>query len=91
MRGRFNHHDEQLYACGMSAWGTNQMLRGGGLYRIRYTGKPMTLPVGLATSKEGVELEFPEALDAESAQDIAKFQIKTWNLVRRPPRNFGTT
>ncbi len=82
MRGRFNPHDEQLYACGMSAWGTNQMLRGGGLYRIRYTGKPMTLPVGLATSKEGVELEFPEALDAESAQDIAKFQIKTWNLVR---------
>ncbi len=82
MRGRFNPSDGQLYACGMSAWGTNQMLRGGGLYRIRYTGKPMTLPVGLSTSKEGIELEFPEALDAENAQDIAKFQIKTWNLVR---------
>ncbi len=80
MRGRFNPNDEQLYACGMSAWGTNQMLRGGGLYRIRYTGKPMTLPVGLATSKEGIKLEFPEALDAESAQDIAKFQIKTLGI-----------
>ena len=82
MRGRFNPIDGQLYACGMSAWGTNQMLRGGGLYRIRYTGKPMRLPVGLSTSKESVELEFPEALDAENAQDIANFQIKTWNLVR---------
>ncbi len=39
MRGRFNPGDGQLYACGMSAWGTDQLLRGGGLYRVRYTGK----------------------------------------------------
>ena len=57
MRGRFNPGDGQLYACGMSAWGTNQMLRGGGLYRIRYTGKPLTTPIHLKTTTSRIVIE----------------------------------
>ncbi|RKN81781.1 DUF6797 domain-containing protein [Ulvibacterium marinum] len=82
MRGRFNPADGQLYACGMSAWGTNQMLRGGGLYRVRYTGKPLTLPVDLKVARSSVQLVFEQPLDQNKAKDVGNFEIKTWNLVR---------
>ena len=82
MRGRFNPGDEQLYACGMSAWGTNQMLRGGGLYRIRYTGKTLTVPITLKTDPSGVTLGFATPLNSEMVKDPKNFAIKTWNLVR---------
>ena len=82
MRGRFNSGDGQLYACGMSAWGTNQMLRGGGLYRVRYTGKPMTLPIDLKTTVSAVHLGFALPLDAQGAETVENYEIKTWNLVR---------
>ena len=82
MRGRFNPGDDQLYACGMSAWGTNQMLRGGGLYRIRYTGKALTVPVGLEARNQGIELSFDTTLQLDNAQNPKNYQIKTWRLVR---------
>lgn len=82
MRGRFNPSDGQLYACGMSAWGTNQMLRGGGLYRIRYTGKQITVPLVLSTSKSGIELKFASAINQQKATNVENYEIKTWDLVR---------
>ncbi|WP_299535808.1 DUF6797 domain-containing protein [Ulvibacterium sp.] len=82
MRGRFNPGDGQLYACGMSAWGTNQMLRGGGLYRIRYTGKPFTLPIGLKVATSSVQLAFDQPLDQNIAKDLGNYGIRTWNLIR---------
>jgi len=82
MRGRFNPGDGQLYACGMSAWGTNQMLRGGGLYRIRYTGKPLTIPVDLKTSNAGIKLRFDSKLNPQKAMNIKNYSIQTWNLKR---------
>ncbi|EAR01777.1 DUF6797 domain-containing protein [Maribacter sp. HTCC2170] len=82
MRGRFNPNDGQLYACGMSAWGTNQMLRGGGLYRIRYTGKPLTVPTGLSTSVSSVSLSFVDSLNLKKAGDVKNYEINTWDLVR---------
>ena len=88
MRGRFNPVDGQLYACGMSAWGTNQMLRGGGLYRIRYTGKPLTTPVDLKTTTSGVTLRFDSKLDLQKATDGSNYIIKTWNLKRS--RKYGS-
>lgn len=88
MRGRFNPGDNQLYACGMSAWGTNQMLRGGGLYRIRYTGKPLTVPTSLSTSTSGVTLSFASTLDLKKAGDAKNYEINTWDLVRS--RSYGS-
>lgn len=82
MRGRFNPVDGQLYACGMSAWGTNQMLRGGGLYRIRYTGKPITTPIALKTTTSGIILKFDAPLDLKTATDTDNYVIQTWNLKR---------
>ena len=82
MRGRFNPQDEHLYACGMSAWGTSQLMRGGGLYRIRSTGKHLPIPVKLQAKESGVELTFAESLDPKTVQDIGNFEIQTWDLLR---------
>lgn len=88
MRGRFNPGDGQLYACGMSAWGTNQMLRGGGLYRVRYTGKPLTTPVDIKTTTSGITLKFDSKLELQKALDINNYVINTWDLKRS--RKYGS-
>jgi hypothetical protein len=46
MRGRFHPGNGQLYTCGMYAWAANPQ-QPGGFYRVRYTGQPVYLPVGL--------------------------------------------
>ena len=46
IRGRFHPTNGHLYTCGMFAWAGNQQ-QPGGFYRVRATGKPMHLPVGL--------------------------------------------
>jgi len=82
MRGRFNPADGQLYACGMSAWGTSQMLRGGDFYRLRYTGKPLSLPVKLGAEEDGVTLTFADQLDLEKSRVISNYTVQTWDLKR---------
>ena len=87
MRGRFHHADGQLYACGMFAWAGNQT-QPGGMYRLRYTGEPVHLPVELKARKGGVELTFTEPIDAESAMELKNYQLKTWSLKRT--RSYGS-
>lgn len=82
IRGRFHPADGQLYVCGMTAWATSQVLQAGGLYRIRYTGKPLHIPLALHVYEDGLELRFPQALDPAAAQDVANYTIKTWQLKR---------
>ncbi|MEM9528969.1 MAG: DUF6797 domain-containing protein, partial [Bacteroidota bacterium] len=82
MRGRFNPADGQLYACGMSAWGTNQMMKGGGLYRLRYTGKPLPTPLKLHAEDDGMVVTFASSLTPASAEDVSNYEVKTWDLVR---------
>ncbi|MFI4875093.1 MAG: ThuA domain-containing protein, partial [Blastopirellula sp. JB062] len=44
MRGRFSPHDGQLYASGLNGWVT-AAAHDGCLQRVRYTGRPVTMPV----------------------------------------------
>ncbi len=88
MRGRFNARDGQLYVTGMSAWATNQMIQVGGLYRVRYTGKPLNLPVEMRALTTGVELTFAAPLAREIAEDPARYTVSTWELERT--RNYGS-
>ena len=60
MRGRFHPKDGQLYACGMFAWAGNQTAPGG-FYRVRATGKPMFLPIGLHATRKGLKITFTES------------------------------
>lgn len=88
MRGRFNPVDGQLYACGMSAWATSQMIQIGGLYRIRYTGKPLNLPIKMSAFEEGMQITFSDPLAAAIAVDTANYTINTWELKRT--RRYGS-
>jgi hypothetical protein len=82
MRGRFNPSDGQLYACGMSAWGTNQLMRGGGLYRIRYTQKTIPIPIKMNVFENGIRLEFDSELDPKVNNNLSNFEVNTWQLLR---------
>ena len=87
MRPRFHPTDGQLYVCGMYAWAGNQTAPGG-FYRVRATGKPADLPVGLKAKAGGVEVTFTDALDAASAADLKNFEVKVWGLKRT--KNYGS-
>jgi mono/diheme cytochrome c family protein len=84
MRGRFHPGDGQLYSVGMFAWAGNKN-QDGGFYRIRHTGKPTHLPVGLSATKDGMTLRFTDPLAAVTAAD---FQVKAWGLERT--KNYGS-
>lgn len=88
MRGRFNPYDGQLYACGLSAWGSTQTLQLGGLFRIRYDGSPVVVPIGLKAKKQGMQITFAKALDPASVKDISNYKIQTWDLLRS--RRYGS-
>lgn len=88
MRGRFNPKDGQLYTLGMSAWATNQMLQVGGLYRVRYTGQSLHLPIATKALTSGVELTFAAPLDRASAEDPSRYTVTVWDLKRT--RNYGS-
>lgn len=82
MRGRFNSADGHLYACGMSAWGTSQTMRGGDFYRLRYTNKPLSLPVDLNAEADGMKLTFASKLDENKSKDLSNFEVQTWSILR---------
>jgi putative heme-binding domain-containing protein len=81
MRGRFHPGDGQLYCCGMYAWAGDRT-QPGGFYRVRYTGKPVCLPVGLNARTDGLRVAFSGALDPASAGDPRNYAVQTWSLKR---------
>lgn len=87
MRGRFNPGDEQLYLCGLSAWGSTQPQLGG-LYRIRKVDQPMAIPIGIKATTTGIELTFSDQLDPASVNQITNYTVETWDLLRS--RNYGS-
>lgn len=87
MRPRFHPTDGHLYVCGMFAWAGNQT-QPGGFYRVRYTGKPADLPIGLKAKAGAVELTFTDALDAKNAADPKNYDVKVWGLKRS--QNYGS-
>jgi putative heme-binding domain-containing protein len=81
MRGKFHPETGQLYTCGLFGWAGDQT-QPGGFYRVRATGKPMFLPVGLAARKRGLALRFTDPLDRPSATDAARYAAKVWSIRR---------
>jgi putative heme-binding domain-containing protein len=81
IRGRFHPADGQLYLTGMFSWAGNQE-EPGGMFRLRYTGKPVHLPVELHAKRLGLELEFTGDLDPVEAAKVGNYQVKIWDLQR---------
>jgi hypothetical protein len=87
MRGRFNPADGQLYACGLSAWGSTQPDLGG-FYRIRYNGGKAVIPTKLNVGQQGVRITFSHPLEGKNITDTSSFHVQTWDLKRA--RKYGS-
>jgi glucose/arabinose dehydrogenase len=81
MRGRFHPGNGHLYACGLYGWASNRQGEGG-FFRVRATGKPSWLPLGLHARTNGMELQFSDALESSSASDADHYTVKVWSLFR---------
>jgi hypothetical protein len=80
MRARFNPRDGQLYVCGLKGWQTSAA-QDGALQRVRYTGKPLHLPVDLKVEKGGVVVTFSDPLDPETANDATSYDVEVWDYI----------
>ena len=87
MRGRFNPADGQLYACGLSAWGSAQPELGG-FYRIRYNGEKTIVPLSLHVFPNGIRIKFSHELNKKNVEDITSYEVQTWDLKRS--RKYGS-
>ncbi len=87
MRGRFHPGNGQLYTCGLFGWASNRT-RDGGFFRVRYTGKPAHLPIGLEARADGMLLKFTDALERTAAEDVQNYAVKIWSL--RRSENYGS-
>jgi hypothetical protein len=87
MRGRFHPGNGHLYACGLYAWAGNRH-GDGGFHRVRATGQPASLPIGLRARANGIEIQFTDPLDPDSASDPLNYAVKTWSLKRSA--NYGS-
>lgn len=88
IRGRFSPHDQQLYVCGLSAWASSQTAQEGGLYRIRYTGQPAALPLGLSAKEKRIEIILSEPASQETSLEPSQFAVRAWELQRT--KNYGS-
>jgi type 1 glutamine amidotransferase/cytochrome c553/glucose/arabinose dehydrogenase len=78
MRGRFHPHDGQLYVSGLRGW-TTAATADGCLQRVRYTGKPVHLPLSVQTKRNGLAITFSDPLDRASAEDVGNYHLEQWN------------
>lgn len=77
-RGRFHPKDGQLYITGMSGWGTYGA-DDGCFQRVRYTGDAVQLPRRFHVHRNGILLEFTQAVDRAFAEKVENHFAQCWN------------
>jgi glucose/arabinose dehydrogenase len=80
MRGRVNPKDGQVYVCGLRGWQTDGA-KEGGFYRVRYTSKPVGMPVALNVLQDGLKITFASPLNPAAAADPSNYAIEQWNYL----------
>ncbi len=83
MRAQFNPVDGQLYVAGLRGWQTTGV-KDGCLQRVRYTGRPVLMPVAWKVRKTGIDLSFTDPLDREIAADPDSYSA-VWFQVESTP------
>jgi mono/diheme cytochrome c family protein len=81
MRGQVNPVDGQLYLTGFQVWDSNAS-EISAFVRLRYTGRPVTFPIGFRAGREGVWLRFATPLDPASLAEPAGVVVTRWNYRR---------
>ena len=79
-RGRFSPHDGQFYVCGLMGWQT-AAAKDGCLQRVRHTGKPVHVPIGLQVEENGISITFNHPLDPKSVGNPDNYYIEEWNYL----------
>jgi putative heme-binding domain-containing protein len=87
MRGRFSSVDGQLYICGLFGWAGDRT-QPGGFYRIRATGKPLFVPIGLSARRNSLAITFTGRLNEKGTCEPSHYMAKTWSLKRTA--NYGS-
>jgi hypothetical protein len=78
MRGRVNPKDGQVYLCGLRGWQTDGT-DDGALYRVRYTGQPVCMPVDMHVVKTGIQITFTSQLSPADASNPENYDVEQWN------------
>lgn len=77
-RARFHPVDGQLYASGMTGWGTYTPLDGS-FERVRYKGGSAQLPTAFRAHENGVLVTFAQPLDRSVAEQARRHFAQAWN------------
>ncbi len=81
-RGTFHAGQQELYVCGLNGWQTAAQADGC-LQRVRFTGKPLDVPVKLVVEGNTVRLTFSNPLDLKSATNPDHYRSAWWNYLWR--------
>jgi type 1 glutamine amidotransferase len=78
MRGAFNPRDGHLYVVGSTGWQTSA-LKEGCFQRVRYTGRPLDVPVAWHARRDGLTFTFAQPLEKDTAEDAGSYGVEQWN------------
>jgi putative heme-binding domain-containing protein len=81
MRGRTNPVDGQLYVTGLNGWNDNGRgnLADGGVYRVRYTGKPIRMITDCKVYPGKLQIKFNFPLDPDALEERNSYAATQWN------------
>ncbi len=79
-RGRIGPKDGQVYLTGLKGWQTNGA-KDACFHRIRYTGKPVTMPTSFHVKENGIEIGFTDPVDPDTAGDVDSYSVEQWNYI----------
>lgn len=77
-RAKFHPHDHALYLTGLKGWVTSAV-NDGCFQRVRYTGQPVDLLLGMKTYHNGIALTFSRELNRDDVVNVDNYQIEAWN------------
>jgi mono/diheme cytochrome c family protein len=81
LKGRMHPNDGQLYLAGFQIWQSNAK-DVSSLTRLRYTGRPSTLPTAVHAGQQGILLRFATRLEARVARDASRYKLESWSYRR---------
>ena len=82
IRGRFSPYDGQLYLGGMFSWASSRQEQEGGLFRVKYRGGPVEMPVELHAFQDGIDITFSDPVDRSAVGDLDRYRVTVWDLKR---------
>jgi len=76
--GEFHPLDGQFYVVGLDGWQTGAVADGC-FQRVRYTGRPVYMPVSFHLHQSGVRISFSQPLERSSAVQPENYRLEHWN------------